>query len=72
MVFLASWVSLLVVMNLSLQVWDGLATYNAITAGRKASSVVPSSISSSSSGGIFRECFLEPGVPTAVLLNPDG
>ena len=27
MVFPTSWISLLVVMNLSLQVWDGLATY---------------------------------------------
>src|SRR6185436_19703269 len=29
----SSWVSLLVVMNLSLQVWDGLATYYGLSQG---------------------------------------
>jgi len=33
MVFQASWISLLVVMNLSLQVWDGLATYYGLALG---------------------------------------
>jgi len=33
MVFPASWISLLVVMNLSLQVWDGLATYYGLSQG---------------------------------------
>jgi hypothetical protein len=33
MVFPSSWVSLLVVMNLSLQVWDGLATYYGLSQG---------------------------------------
>jgi hypothetical protein len=33
MVFPASWVSLLVVVNLSLQVWDGLATYYGLSHG---------------------------------------
>ena len=33
MVFPASWISLLVVMNLSLQVWDGLATYYGLSHG---------------------------------------
>jgi hypothetical protein len=33
MVFPASWISLLVGMNLSLQVWDGLATYYGLSQG---------------------------------------
>ena len=33
MVFPSSWISLLVVMNLSLQVWDGLATYHGLSHG---------------------------------------
>ena len=33
MVFPPSWVSLLVVMNLALQVWDGLATYYGLSQG---------------------------------------
>jgi hypothetical protein len=33
MVFPASWISLLVVMNLALQVWDGLATYYGLSQG---------------------------------------
>jgi hypothetical protein len=33
MVFPASWVSLLAVVNLSLQVWDGLATYYGLSHG---------------------------------------
>ena len=33
MVFPASWISLLVVMNLSPQVWDGLATYYGLSHG---------------------------------------
>ena len=33
MVIPASWISLLVVMNLSLQVWDGLATYYGLSRG---------------------------------------
>ena len=33
MVFPSSWVSLLVAVNLSLQVWDGLATYYGLSQG---------------------------------------
>src|SRR4029453_17299528 len=33
MVFPSSWVSLLVAVNLSLQVWDGLATYYGLSHG---------------------------------------